>query len=43
MAQMVTFVLEAQLIGNRRWRTYYLTLTPDDKDIDLCSQCHQVG
>ena len=41
-AQLVIPVLEAQLAGERRWCAYCLTLTPD-KDIDLCSQCHQVG
>ena len=42
VAQMVIPVLEAQLQGERRWCAYCLTLTPD-KDIDLCSGCHQVG
>ena len=41
-ARMVIPVLVAQLKGERRWCAYCLKLTLD-KDIDLCSQCHQVG
>ena len=42
MARIVVPVLEAQLKGERRWCAHCLKLTPD-KDIDLCSACHQVG
>ena len=42
MAQMVLPVLKAEAEGEKRWCAWCSKLTPD-KDIDLCSQCHQVG